>query len=209
MRISWLMLALALAIPGTLGSQAAPKPAGVEKFDVAGLPKTPTTEQEKQIFLMLQYHKRGDLKDATRIHMMLAEYYKAKGDKARAADCTRQAEEAWEASLHGLRLSAESPGTPPFEAVGVFRKAFGYTDDIGVNHKWEFFDDGTWAHSITDPKIADATPITELGWYAVADGTMRLWQSDPPTDRSVPFALQGKDGKDGAIMDGVRMKPAK
>jgi len=209
MRTSFLILALALAVPTAGLAQAAPKTAGVEKFDVAGLPKTPTTEQEKQIFLMLQYHRRGDLKDATRIHMMLAEYYKARGDKARAADCTKQAEEAWEASLSGLRISAESPGAPPFDPEGAFKRAFAYTDDVGVEHRWNFFDDGTWSHAITDPKIADATRITELGWYALKDGSMRLWQQDPATDRTIPFALQGKDGRDGAVMDGVKMKPAK
>ena len=90
-----------------------------------------------------------------------------------------------------------------------FIVAFAYTDDVGVEHRWNFFDDGTWSHAITDPKIADATPITELGWYALKDGAMRLWQQDPATDRTIPFALQGKDGRDGAVMDGVKMKPAK
>jgi hypothetical protein len=210
MRTRSLLLALALVIPAAAAAaQTPPRTATIEKFDVAGLPKTATNEQEKQIFLMLQYHKRGDLKDATRIHMMLSEYYKERGDKVRAADCARQAAEAWEAAEAGLRVSAGSPGTPPFETTGLFRQAFAYSDDVGLNHRWEFFDDGTWAHSIVDPKVAAAEPITELGWYSRADGTIRLWQQDPATDRSVPFTLVGKDGKDGAVMDGVKMRMAK
>jgi len=206
MRTFLLSLLVALVVPLTAGSQAAPKTPGLEKFDVAGLPKVASSDQEKQIFLMLQYHKRGDLKDATRIHMMLSEYYKARGEKERAADCAKQAADAWAASEKGIAASADAPGTPPFEVVGTFEQTLGYADDVGVSHRWQFFYDGTWQHTIIDPKLKDARALTEVGWYRLADGTMRLWQQDPATDRTVSFALQGKDG---AVMDGVKMKPVK
>ena len=35
---------------------------------------------------------------------------------------------------------------------------------------------------------------------------MRLWMAEPPMDRTVTFELLGKNG---AVLDGVRMKPAK
>jgi len=209
MRTPLLFLALVLTIPVAASPQAAPRTAIVEKFDVAGLPKAATNEEEKQILLMLQYHKRGDLKDATRIHMMLAEYYKARGEKARAADCAKQAAEAWEAAEMGLRVSAGSPGSPPFETKGLFKQAFGYTDELGVAHRWEFFDDGTYAHAVSDPDVRDIQPPTELGFYAVAAGQIRLWQQDPAVDRTVTFSRVGRDGKDGARMNGVMMKPVK
>jgi hypothetical protein len=209
MRTPFLLLAVALTVPFTAPAQTATRPAGIEQFDVAGLPKTATTPEERQIFLMLQHHKRGDLRDATRIHMMLAEYYKALGDRTRAADCAKQAADAWEAAEKGIRVSADPPGTPPFETTGLFRQNFGYADDVGVNHRWEFFPDGSWAHTIATPRIPDAQPLTELGWYAVADGTIRLWQLEPATDRTIPFSLLGRDGKDGAVLDGVKMKAVK
>lgn len=209
MRKLILSLFVALVVPLTAGSQAAPKTTGLEKFDVAGLPKVASSPEEQQIFQMLRYHKRGDLKDATRIHMLLSEYYKARGEKERAADCAKQAADAWAASERGIAASADAPGTPPFEVVGAFRQTLGYADDIGLSHRWQFFDDGTWQHTIIDPKLPDAQALTEVGWYRLADGSMRLWQSDPPSDHIVPFTLQGKDGKDGAVMDGVKMKVVK
>jgi hypothetical protein len=209
MRFRTFALALALVLPVSAAPQGAPKAANLEKFDVAGLPKTGTNDAERQILQLLRYHKKGDLKDAARIHMMLAEYYKERGEKARADDCKKMAGEAWDAAESGVRTSAGSPGSPPFDPAGAFTKAFGYTDDVGITHRWEFWDDGTFAHSVTDTKAADATPITELGWYSILDGQVRLWQQDPASDRTVPFSLQGKDGKDGAILDGSKMKPVK
>jgi hypothetical protein len=37
---------------------------------------------------------------------------------------------------------------------------------------------------------------------------MRLWQLRPKADRTVEFELVGPEGSDGAILGGVRMKPA-
>jgi hypothetical protein len=209
MRISLLIVALGLALPVTATSQPATKVAAIEKFDLSGLPRTATTDQEREILLLVQYHRRGDLKDATRIHMMLAQYYKKQGDKARATNCESLAAAAWEASEKGLRVSAGSPGVPPFETLGTFTQAFAYADELGLAHRWEFFDDGTWSHSVADPKVTDIDPPMELGWYSVADGKIRLWQQEPASDRTVSFALQGRNGKDGLILDGVRLKSVK
>jgi hypothetical protein len=202
------IIGLCLAVPAPSAAQKAKVPS-VEQFDVSGLPGTATTDQEREILLLVQYHKRGDLKDATRIHMMLAQYYKKRGDRTRAANCESQATEAWEASEKGLRVSAGSPGSPPFEPVGTFTQAFGYTDDIGLTHRWEFFGDGTWSHAFADPKATDAKPLQELGWYAVTAGSVRLWRQEPSSDRVASFALQGKNGKDGLVLDGVPMRPVK
>lgn len=206
--LSLLIVGLGLALPSPATSQQ-PKATRVEQFDLSGLPKSATTEQEREILLLVQHHKRGDLKDATRIHMMLAQYYKRQGDKSRAANCESQAAEAWDASEKGLRLTAGSPGTPPFETLGTFKQAYGNTDDLGLSHRWEFFEDGTFAHTVADPRMSDADPLMELGWYSVANGKVRLWQRDPATDRVVSFALQGRNGKDGLVLNGVPMKPVK
>jgi hypothetical protein len=209
MRYRHILLGVALLVPAIAASQATPRQTNPERFDVTGLPQTASSALEKEIFTLLRYHKRGDLKDATRIHLRLAEYYKEVGDKRRADDCTKMAGEAWEAAEKGIRTSAGSPGTPPFEPAGAFVKNFTATDELGVTHRWEFFDDGTFAHAITGAGSSDAAPPTELGWYSVSPGQLRLWKEKPEMDRTVPFELIGQDGKNGVVLDGLKLKPAR
>jgi hypothetical protein len=207
MRYRHLLLALALAIPALAHPQATPPKSGIERFDVSGLPATASSTLEKEIFTLIRYHRRGDLRDATRIHLKLAEYYKERGEAARADDCTKMASEAWEAAEKGVRVSAGAPGTPPFEPAGTFRMNFAYADEeLGATHRWEFFDDGTFAHSLTTPAGQTSPPPTELGWYSIQEGQVRLWQARPALDRTVTFQLLGEGGKNGAVMDGVRMR---
>lgn len=206
MRIRHLLLTALVVMPCMTSAQAAPRGTGVEKFDVAGLPKAADTDLEKQIFTLVRYHKRGDLRDASRIHLLLAEYYKAKGETARADDCTKLATEAWDAAEKGVRSSAGTPGSPPFELLGTFRQNFAYSDEsLGVSHRWEFFDDGTFAHSLTIPPGQTVPPPTELGFYSVSNGQIRLFQLRPAVDRTVGFELLD-GGKGGAVMDGVKMR---
>lgn len=207
MRYRHLLLALAFAIPALAHTQATPPKSGMERFDVAGLPTTASSTLEKEIFTLIRYHRRGDLRDATRIHLKLAEYYKERGEAARADDCTKMANEAWEAAEKGLRVSAGAPGTPPFEPAGTFRMNFAYADEeLGATHRWEFFDDGTFAHSLTTPAGQTSPPPTELGWYSIQAGQIRLWQARPALDRTVTFELLGEGGRNGAVMEGVRMR---
>lgn len=207
MRCRHVLLALALVMPASIQSQNKPPVSSVERFDVAGLPSTAASELEKEIFTLIRYHRRGDLRDATRIHLKLAEYYKERGENARAEDCTKLANEAWEAAEKGVRVSAGTPGTPPFEPVKTFRLNFAYTDEeLGATHRWEFFDDGTFAHRLSIPAGQITAPPTELGWYTVLDGQIRLWQVRPALDRTVAFQLLGEGGRDGAVLDGQRMR---
>lgn len=209
MKIRHLVLTVALAIPVAAYGQATDRPANPERFDTAGLPRAASSALEQEIFTLLRYHKRGDLRDATRIHLKLAEYYKEMGDKIRADDCTKMASEAWEAAEKGLRTTAGTPGTPPFEPAGAFLKTFAGTDELGVVHRWEFFDDGTFAHSVTGAAAVQGESPTELGWYSVSPGQVRLWREKPGMDRTVPFELLGQDGKNGAVLDGLKMKPTR
>jgi hypothetical protein len=140
--------------------------------------------------------------------MMLADYYKQRGDTVRSDDCARQAAEAWDAANGTERVSARSPGKPPCTPASAFRRAFTYTDELKVTHTWEFFDDGTFSHSVATAARAGGGP-TELGWYTVTGEKMRLWQLRPPTDREVAYESLGEQGADGAILDGVRMKRVK
>ena len=207
MRCTHILLALALAIPVTATAQTSARPAHPEKFDVSGLPPKASSTLEQEIFTLIRYHRRGDLRDAARIHLKLAEYYKEIGDKTRAADCTNMATEAWEAAEKGIRVSAGTTGTPPFEPTRTFRQNFAYQDaDLGTSHKWEFFDDGTYLHSLGIPEGQTVAPPKELGWYTVLDGQIRLWQSAPALDRTVAFELSGESGKNGAVMDGIKMR---
>lgn len=207
MRCRHILLALAVVIPAIAPSQAAPRAIGVERFDTAGLPATAASALEREIFTLLKYHRRGDLRDATRIHLKLAEYYKEVGDKVRADDCTKMANEAWEAAEKGIRTSAGTAGTPPFELGRTFRQNFAYADEeLGATHRWEFFDDGTYAHSLTTPAGQTTPPPKELGWYTVLDGQLRLWQAQPALDKTVAFELLGEMGKNGAVLDGIRMR---
>lgn len=204
MRIAALLVCLALLLPMAATAQATPRRAELEKFDVSGLPATATTELEKEIFLLLRVHKKGDLTDATRIHMKLAEYYKAKGEAKKAADCTKLAGEAWDAANGAIPNSALSPGTPPFRPEGTFEKTFTVTDELKVMHTWQFYVDGTFSHSVTD--LTKGEGPSELGWYSLKGGQMRLWQLQPKVDRTVPFEFIGPDGQEGAVLDGVRMR---
>ena len=207
MRYRHILFAMALAVPATAQPQATPRASGVERFDTAGLPASAASTLEKEIFTLIRYHRRGDLRDATRIHLRLAEYYKERGETTRADDCTKMANEAWEAAEKGLKVSAGTLGTPPFEPTGTFRQNFAYADDeLGASHRWEFFDDGTYAHSLTTPAGQTAPPPKELGWYTVLDGQMRLWQAKPALDKTVTFELSGDMGKNGLVLDGIRMR---
>lgn len=207
MRYRHLLLGVALFVPVIADSQATPRQTNPERFDVAGLPQAASSALEKEIFMLLRYHRRGDLRDATRIHLKLAEYYKEQGDSRRADDCTKLANEAWDAAENGIRTTAGTGGTPPFEPAGVFRRNFAYSDEVvGVSHRWEFFDDGTFAHSLTTPPGQTAAPPREVGFYTVLDGQIRLWQPQPAVDRTVTFELLGPDGKNGIVLDGVRMR---
>ena len=207
MRCTSILLALALAIPVTATAQTSARPSHPEKFDVSGLPPTASSILEQEILTLIRYHRRGDLRDATRIHLKLAEYYKEIGDKAKASDCSKMATEAWEAAENGVRVSAGTPGNPPFETTGAFRQNFAYTDaELGASHRWEFFEDGTYQHSLTTPAGQTAPPPKELGFYAVLNGQIRLWQSAPALDRTVAFELSGSGGKDGAVLEGIKMR---
>jgi hypothetical protein len=207
MRCRHILLALALSIPTIAQPQAAPRVSGVERFDTAGLPASAASALEKEIFMLLRYHRRGDLRDATRIHLKLAEYYKDRGETTRADDCAKMANEAWEAAEKGLKVSAGTGGTPPFEPARTFRQNFAYSDEeLGASHRWEFYEDGTYAHSLTTPAGQTAPPPKELGWYTVLGGEIRLWQTQPLLDKTVAFELSGDMGKGGLVMDGVKMR---
>jgi hypothetical protein len=206
MRPSVFILAALLALPASASAQTAKRTRDVERFDVAGLPKTPGTELEREILLLLRVHKKGDLADATRIHAKLAEYYKQRGDSARADDCSRMATDAWDVISGAERTTAHSPGKPPFSPEGKFQGTFTYTDELKVTQTWEFFSDGTFARAVNDATHGGGGP-SEVGWYTLRDGRMRLWQVRPSVDRTVTFELLGDGGKDGAVLDGVRMKP--
>lgn len=207
MRCKYFLFALAVSLPASVQSQATPRAAGVERFDVAGLPATASSTLEKEIFTLIRYHRRGDLKDAARIHLMLAEYYKLNGEAKRADDCNKMAAEAWEAAENGVRVSAGTRGTPPFESVGTFRQNFAYTDpELDASHRWEFFEDGTYAHSLPTPAGQSAPPPKELGFYTILNGQIRLWQPSPAVDRTVSFELLGEGGRGGAVLDGIRMR---
>ena len=38
------------------------------------------------------------------------------------------------------------------------------------------------------------------------DGQMRLWQAKPALDKTVTFELSGDMGKNGLVLDGIRMR---
>ena len=201
MRAAILLSALSLCLAPSLDAQTKKPLRDVERFDVSGLPATPSTEVERQILLFVKVHRKGDLTDATRIQMMLAQYYKNRGDATRADDCNRLAADAYNATASGSAPeTAGAPGRPPFEPQATFRRTFFYNDDQSAEHTWEFYLDGTFSHS--------ANGSTETGWYTRQGREMRLWQLRPKADRTVEFELVGPEGSDGAILGGVRMKPA-
>src|SRR4030095_7294558 len=136
MRAGILVSALLLCLAPSLNAQAKKPNRDVERFDVSGLPATPSTQAEGEILLLVKVHRKGDLTDATRIHMMLAQYYKAKGDATRSDDCTRLAADAYNATGSGGPETAGAQGSPPFQPEATFRRAFVYTDDSSVEHTW-------------------------------------------------------------------------
>jgi hypothetical protein len=205
MRPRVLLPAVLLCLAAPAGAQTSKSTRELERFNVSGLPATPSTEVERQIFLFLKVHRKGDLADATRIHMMLAQYYKAKGDAARADNCTQLATEAWNAASGSTPETAGAAGKPPFHPERTFRRTFVYTDELNVAHTWEFYADGTFSHAVSR-NAGDAGP-TETGWYTREDRKLRLWQREPSVDRTVDFELIGPDGSEGAVMAGAHLKP--
>ena len=195
-----LSVVLLLAAPSSLAAQGNKPSREIERFDVSGLPSTPTTDVERQILLFVKVHRKGDLTDATRIHMMLAQYYKDRGDATRADDCNRLAADAYNATATAPPETAGAAGHPPFERQATFRRTFVYTDEQMIEHLWDFYADGTFSH------MANGT--IETGWYTRDGRDMRLWSVKPKVDRTVQFELIGPDGSEGAVMGGVRMKPA-
>ena len=204
MRAGILLTVLVLCAAPSLGAQPKKAQRDLERFDVSGIPTTMQSDLERQILLFVKVHRKGDLTDATRIHMMLAQYYKQHGDAARADDCTRLAGEAYNGTSAGAPETAGAPGKPPFEPQATFRQAFVYTDDVNLEHTWEFYVDGTFSHMVSG--TAQRSGLTETGWYTRNGREMRLWQLKPKADRTLEFELIGPDGSEGAVLAGVRMK---
>lgn len=206
MRAVAALLAVMLWLPASLGAQAKKAVRDLERFDVSGLPATPTSDVERQILLLLRVHRKGDLTDATRIHMLLAQYYKDIGDKARADDCSRMATAAYEAGSNMAPETARSAGKPPFTPEFTFRRTYVHTDDLNITHTWDFYLDGTFSHALSGGS-SDVGP-NETGWYTRTRVQLRLWQWKPSVDQTMDFQLLGPDGADGAVMGGVRMAPS-
>jgi hypothetical protein len=204
MRLVKLLPVLLLGLPASMDAQVKKAPRDFERFDVSGLPAQPTTDIERQIFLLLRVHRKGDLEDATRIHMLLAQYYKDRGDVSRADGCSKLAAAAWEAKSDAPP-SARSAGKPPFTPEGTFQRSYVYSDELNLTHTWEFYLDGTFSHSVTG---GSGGGPNEAGWYTRRRTQLRLWLAQPSADRTVDFELLGPDGVDGAVLDGARMKPA-
>lgn len=207
MRARGVLLALALVAPVALFAQATPaakRAKDVEKFEVAGLPPKPASEIEKELFALLRSHRKGDLTDASRIHLKLAQYYKERGQELLEDVCNQKATEAWAAASGERPASAGSAGSPPFDPEGMFTGRFSYVDDLKVEHTWEFFADGTFSHAIASAEERQAIAPRELGWYTRKGDTLRLWQFKGRADRTARFSLLA-EGKDGAVLDGVTM----
>jgi len=211
MRSRFLLLAVALAAPVALAAQTTPpakRGKDVEKFEVAGLPPKPASEIEKEIFALLRTHRKGDLTDASRIHLKLAQYYKERGQELLEDVCNQKATEAWAAASGERPSSAGSQGSPPFDPEGMFTGRFSYVDDLKVEHTWEFFADGTFSHAVASAEQKQAIAPRELGWYTVKGAKMRLWQFKSRADRTVEFQLLDA-GSSGAMLDGVKLEVVK
>ena len=206
MRARILVSIAVLCVVPSLAAQTKKPQRDVERFDVSGVPATPTNEREREILLLVKAHRKGDLTDATRIQMLLSAYYKERGDAARANDCTQLAADAYNASSNTAPETAGAPGKPPFEPQATFRRTFMYTDEQRVEHTWDFYLDGSFGHAVNNP-VGSSAPA-ETGWYTRHNREMRMWQLHPQTDRTVEFELRGPDGSEGARMSGVLMKPA-
>ncbi|MCC6931411.1 MAG: hypothetical protein IT359_20655 [Gemmatimonadaceae bacterium] len=208
MRSRFLLLAMVLGAPVALGAQAAPparRGKDVETFEVAKLPPRPASEIEKEIFALLRTHRKGDLTDASRIHLKLAQYYKERGEELLEDVCNQKATEAWAAASGERPSSAGSQGSPPFDPEGAFSGLFTYVDDLKVEHTWEFFADGTFAHAVASAEQRQPIAPRELGWYTVKGSKMRLWQFKSRADRTVEFQLL-EAGALGAVLDGVKLQ---
>ncbi|ODT01402.1 MAG: hypothetical protein ABS52_16790 [Gemmatimonadetes bacterium SCN 70-22] len=198
-------LTLPLAFPLVAEAQANRPARELERFEVGGLPKAPASELEKEIFLLLRVHKKGDYSDASRIHLKLAQYYKEHGEELMEDLCNQKAMEAWAAASGERPASAGSPGSPPFEPQNTFARRFSHSDEMKILHTWEFFSDGTYSHVLATADQPGGFGPRERGWYTLTGDQMRLWQFKPRGDRTVRVELLGAEGRDGAILDGARM----
>lgn len=106
---------LVLAWPPSALSQGSP----VENFDTSGLPPRATSFMEQRLMDMIERHKPGDVPDAVFIQQKLAEYYRQKGDVARARVAEERARSAEQRAAPAQDRAPGRPGGAAAETVVI------------------------------------------------------------------------------------------
>ena len=138
---------------------------------------------------------------------MLAEYYKEIGDKTKASDCSKMATEAWEPRKTACGFRPVRRGLPRLNRSAPSARTLRIP-----TRSWARHTAGSSSrtertqHSLTTPAGETAPPPKDWGFYSVLNGQIRLWQSAPPFDRTTTFELSGDWGKNGAVLDGIKMR---
>lgn len=137
----WRSVSTALLFAGLLLGQSNP----VENFDLTGLPPKPTNYAEQRLVDMVERHQPGDVRDAVVIQQRLAEYYRQKGDAARARVADKRARSATQAAPpQGASPAVQSgAGTGPSVAGEYLCRSVG-SRPCDTQTTISLHDDGTW-----------------------------------------------------------------
>lgn len=223
-------LAAALLL-GALAPARAADPA--EDFDASGLPAAAETFRDQQLLDALKHHKAGDLEDARAIQGMLAGYYRAQGDEARAAAAEAKSRPPAAppppvptGRPEGGR-AAPTPARKNATAKTPFSGRF-YGMDGRLLHTWDFNDDGAFYHATAVQGAGTSVRTGERGTFEAAGGELILRVEGAASG----FATPGVGGRstalgggadaskstrrlklkvlrkgEGIVLDGLRLKP--
>jgi hypothetical protein len=141
----WRSISMALFFAGLLLAQSNP----VENFDLTGLPPKPTNYAEQRLVDMVERHQPGDVRDAVVIQQKLAEYYRQKGDAARARVADERARSAQQAAAppQGASPAVQSVAGTGASVVGEYVCLSMGSRPCDTQKKILLRDNGTWRWS--------------------------------------------------------------
>lgn len=149
---------------------------------------------------------------------------KSMQEEARAP---KTAAEQTGASSGAVEQKQTKQSPPP---KGAFEGRYYYMDGVSTLHTWEFSPEGAYLYTRASRGAGTSVRTSERGTYTVSGGYLELHPSATTTGYATPsaggrgslvgggteaqagmkrvkFQLLGTAGKDGIILDGIKMKP--
>lgn len=139
----WRLISTALLFGCLLLAQSST----VENFDLTGLPPKLANFAEQRLMDMIERHQPGDVRSAVVIQQKLAEYYRQKGDAARARVADERARSAQQAaaSPQGAAQALPSHAATGGSVSGEYVCRSMGSRPCDTQTTISLHDDGTWA----------------------------------------------------------------